>query len=114
MILGGKDMKNDNDNLKEKEIKQKKAMNLNELENVSGGGRLFQGYYHVDESICEVDKCGENASCARDCKNVCTTGALRYKSSNGRFIMHICEDNCTKCGNCVEACPRRAIYWSLL
>lgn len=42
------------------------------------------------------------------CVKVCPTDALRPREGGGVLVDHA---ECIGCGNCVEACPVRAIFW---
>lgn len=42
------------------------------------------------------------------CARVCPTGALATRPGGG---VRLQQDLCIGCGNCVQACPFRAIFW---
>jgi TPP-dependent indolepyruvate ferredoxin oxidoreductase alpha subunit len=90
-----------NDNLKEKEIKQEKAMGKKELESVSGGyddGLLY--YLEVYQDACKsVGNCGQDFINKTSCQHI-------KKNIDGE--VHIYH-GCTCCGLCAKACPHQAI-----
>jgi hypothetical protein len=100
MHLGGTDMKNSNDSLKEKAIDQK------ELESVSGGGILSWGYY-IDTNICKSNKC-KTAGCQMKCCHPTAIEVVQYKNkrSNDWFDYDLCvyacidSRSCAFCWNC--------------
>jgi bacteriocin-like protein len=110
-LEGASDMKN-NDNLKEKEIKQEKTMDKNELESVSGGFRL--GYeYRIDHDICHTNNCMVPL-----CAQHCCHRAIKYmtlENNYGRQWIHasIDQEACTGCMFCKskENCPHKALKW---
>jgi translation initiation factor RLI1 len=108
-------MKN-NDNLKEKEIKQEKSMDKNELESVSGGFLIPRLVYVVDQYICTYHICK-----APLCAQHCCHGAVKYYTcgltvDEKWFKASIDQEACTGCFLCKseENCPHGAITQCLL
>jgi bacteriocin-like protein len=103
-LEGASDMKN-NDNLKEKEIKQEKTMDKNELESVSGGEAGF--HYYVRGKMCVSSKCRE-PHCAQNCPY----GAVKYDlygEHGEQCIAWIETTPCIGCRPCgaQSACPTK-------
>jgi TPP-dependent indolepyruvate ferredoxin oxidoreductase alpha subunit len=95
-------MKNSNDNLKENAIKQEKAMDKIELENVSGGRGILPELrkdYWIDSDICSANRC-TTAGCRRRC---CHPNAIGH--------LYINNELCQHCFNCdaMLGCPYNAI-----
>jgi Pyruvate/2-oxoacid:ferredoxin oxidoreductase delta subunit len=89
-------MKNSNDSLKEKETKQEKTMDKNELGSVSGGSQTKQSVkYVIDEVKCTSD-CNNN--CSAICENICPTMAI-IPVNEGDFY-RIDPNLCDGCGIC--------------
>jgi hypothetical protein len=109
MHLGGSNMKNGNDILKEK------AIEVNELENISGGGFLpkFILCYWVDVKICMDSKCKTADSKITGCKTACchpeAVDILRFQHA------YINDDLCHHCFDCtaMDGCPHDAIKGKL-
>jgi Fe-S-cluster-containing hydrogenase component 2 len=100
-------MKND-DNLKEKEIKQEKAMDQKELESVSGGRR--------SSNIRVVPVCTErytesSSSCRYECIAACPQNAIYLRCATDLWP-NINYEICNNCSYCESACPHQAISWT--
>jgi hypothetical protein len=103
-------MKNSNDSLKEKAIKQERVVDLNELESTSGGWFWEgKGTYWVDANTCHnainklkgtCDKCYEKHGCA----------AFAYFIDSYLKILPCCS----RCGTCFNDnwCSCGAIKYS--
>jgi ferredoxin-type protein NapF len=46
----------------------------------------------------------------RTCGDICAEGAIRFPPLRGRVALPVLDrERCTGCGDCIEACPMRAI-----
>jgi hypothetical protein len=110
-------MKNSNDSLKEKEIKQEKAMDKKELESISGGE--WWRKYSIASDICLRVKCNEPR-----CAQYCCHGAVKYENKTwdpssrphyipkfDYFVGTIDSAACTSCWFCdaQKACEHGAV-----
>jgi pyruvate formate lyase activating enzyme len=64
-----------------------------------------EGQSFEPELACRADRCIGQAECDR-CRAACEVEAIRFRE-DGRI--EIAREVCTACGDCVEACPSKAL-----
>jgi Fe-S-cluster-containing hydrogenase component 2 len=111
-------MKNNNDNLKEKEIKSEDPLKQDKLKNVSGGETQGVYRYRVNENICDGYKLSGHTCSLPICASKCPhfgaigIGSWQVSSYECHHWAKIYPEKCMGCPDCgaMAACPHGAIY----